>query len=385
MHLIEMGARVIKIEDTGLGDYARTLGAPKGGVSPMFQLLNRDKESISVDLSKPEGLQLVLKLVAKADVVLESFRPGVMDKLGLGYDTLKSINEKIVVCAISGFGQTGPWALKAGHDMNYCATSGLLDQVGSAESGPVLGNFQIADIAGGALSAAMAIVAGLFGALRHGQGSYLDISMTDCAFANNMIPLSYFNLTGKSPHRGQDMLTGGLPCYRLYETQDGRHMAVGSLELKFWQQVCEILQQPDWAKAYGDFVGAATNADKLAKTKAVEAEVEALFKSQPQSHWRELFADSDCCVTPILNLQEVFEHPQLLAREMIQELNVGAKQSIKGPAPAIRYGAQTLGAEKILNQQAAPAQGEHTLALLRELEFSQTDIDQLAEQKVVKF
>lgn len=385
MHLVEMGARVIKVEDTGMGDYARTLGAQKGSASPMFQLLNRNKESISVDLTKPEGLEIVLKLVEQSDVVLESFRPGVMDKLGLGYDKLKSINPKIVVCAISGFGQTGPWALKAGHDMNYCATSGLLDQVGSAESGPVLSNFQIADIAGGALSAAMAIVAGLLGAERQGEGCYLDISMTDCAFANNMIPMSYFNATGKSPCRGQDLLTGGVPCYRLYETQDGRHMAVGSLELKFWQQVCEILGQPEWAAAYGDFMGAATNPEKLQKTKTIEKEVEDLFKSQPQSHWRELFADSDCCVTPILNMQEVFEHPQLLAREMIQELNVTANDKVLGPAPAIKYGAQSVDAEKILNEQAGPDQGEHTLAILRELSFGQDQIDQLTEKRVVKF
>lgn len=385
MHLVEMGARVIKIEDTGMGDYARSLGAQKGSSSPMFQLLNRSKESISVDLTKPEGLDIVLKLVEKADVVLESFRPGVMKKLGLDYDKLKALNPKIVVCAISGFGQTGPWALKAGHDMNYCATSGLLDQVGSAESGPVLSNFQIADIAGGALSAAMAILAGLLGAERQGEGSFLDISMTDCAFANNMIPMSYFNATGKSPRRGQDLLTGGVPCYRLYETQDGRHMAVGSLELKFWQQVCEILERPEWAVAYGDFMGAATSPEKMQKTKAVEAEVEALFKSQPQSHWRDLFADSDCCVTPILNMPEVFEHPQLLAREMIQELNVSATEKVVGPAPAIKYGAQSLDAQKILNEQAGPAQGEHTLAVLRELSFSQADIDQLTEKKVVKF
>lgn len=384
MHLVEMGARVIKIEDTGAGDYARSLGVEHAEMSPMFQLLNRGKESFSVDLSQPEGLAIVLDLVHEADVVLESFRPGVMEKLGLGFEHLQTINSKIVVCALSGFGQTGPWSSKAGHDMNYCSTSGVLEQVGSSDSGPVLGNFQIADIAGGALSAAMAIVAGLLGAERHGQGCYLDISMTDCTFANNIIPLSYLNQTGQSPKAGQDMLTGGMPCYRIYETQDGRHMAVAALELKFWREACEILGHSHWYDSYFDFVASTVSTDKYQKTKAIEREVEALFKSQPQSYWRELFADTDCCVTPILNIQEAFEHPQLLAREMIQELETKTGGSILGPAPAINYGVQTVQAKKILSTASAPTQGEHTQVILQAMNMHPEAIQSLLDRKIIQ-
>ena len=154
MHLRDMGARVIKVEDTKAGDYTRFMGMPKGMVSPAFHILNRGKESISLDISHVEGHALLLRLVEKTDILLESFRPGVMTRLGLSYEALKAINPKIVVCSISGYGQTGPWAEKAGHDMNYCATAGVLEQMGEAHGAPVLGNFQIADLAGGSLSAA---------------------------------------------------------------------------------------------------------------------------------------------------------------------------------------------------------------------------------------
>lgn len=377
LHLREMGARVIKIEDTGAGDYVRSLGMPAGMVSPAFDILNRGKESLAVDIRSAAGRELLLRLVKQADVLIESFRPGVMQRLQLDYEQLKAVNPQLVMCAISGYGQTGPWAEKAGHDMNYTATAGILDQCGEAGGAPALGNFQIADLAGGALSAAMAILAALVGRLNAqcrgetAQGCYLDISMTDCAFANNVIPLTGMNLLGKTAPRGRDMLTGARPCYALYETADGEYMAVGALEQKFWHQLCEVLGQPQWQARYHD---SGEQAEQLRK------QVAALFASQPQAHWRALFADQDCCVTPVLKAEQAFEHPQLLAREMVQVLTNQAGQKLRCAAPAINY----LGTgEKRLLDQPGPAQGQHSRSVMQQLDYSSAEIEQLIQQQVV--
>ncbi|WP_430461844.1 CaiB/BaiF CoA transferase family protein [Thalassolituus sp. LLYu03] len=375
LHLQDMGARVIKVEDTGAGDYTRSLGMPKGFTSPAFHILNRGKESISLDLTHPDGHQVLLKLVAEADILLESFRPGVMKKLGLSYERLQAVNPKLVMCSISGYGQTGPWAEKAGHDMNYCATAGILDQVGEANGAPVLSNFQIADLAGGSLSAAMAILAAVVGCLRHGHGSYLDISMTDCAFANNVIPLAAMNLMGKALPRGQDMLTGARPCYGVYRTADNQFMAVGALEQKFWQQVCEVLNKPEWLSRYHDM---GTKAD------ALRAEVAELFASQPQSHWRDVFAGTDCCVTPVLTPQQAFEHPQLLAREMVQVLTTTQGHKLRCPATPFTFQNSEQAVEKSVSTQPGPEQGAHTLSVLRSLNISDQQLHQWLDTGVIR-
>jgi len=370
LHLQDMGARVIKIEDTHAGDYTRSLGMPKGLTSPVFHILNRGKESVSLDLSHPDGHQLLLQLVARADILLESFRPGVMKKLGLGYERLNMINPQLVMCSITGFGQTGPWANNAGHDMNYCATAGILDQSGEAGGPPALGNFQIADLAGGSLSAAMAILAAVVGRFRHGEGSYLDISMTDCAFANNVIPLAAMNLMGKAMPRGQDMLTGARPCYSLYKTADNRYMAVGALEQKFWHQLCDVLAQPDWKTRYHDM-------GPLAEQ--LRAEVAAVFAAQPQAHWREVFAATDCCVTPVLTPQQAFEHPQLLAREMVQTLTTPQGQTLRCPATPFCFNEP-----KPQHLRPGPQQGEHSVSILQNLGITDTQIQQWQQAGVIR-
>lgn len=369
LHLLDMGARVIKVEDTGLGDYTRSLGMPPGMVSPAFHVLNRGKESISLDIRQPQGHALLLDLVKQADVVLESFRPGVLDKLGLSYEQLREVNPQLVMCSISGYGQTGPWADKAGHDMNYCATAGVLDQCGGAGQAPSLSNFQIADLAGGALSAAMAILAGLVGRLRHNEGCYLDVSMTDCTFANHVIPLASMNLMGKAMPRGQDMLTGARPCYSVYATADGKYMAVGALERKFWSQLCAVLERPDWEARYMDMGKAAEQ---------LRSEVAALFASQDQAHWRAVFAEHDCCVTPILSVQEAFQHPQLLAREMVQHITTQQKQRLVCPASPIKWGNQ------VSECPPGPLQGEHTHSILTDLQCAKSDIEQWQQQGIIQ-
>ncbi len=375
LHLQDMGARVIKIEDTAAGDYSRTLGMPQGVISPVFHLLNRGKESVSLDLNSSDGRELLLQLVRRADVVVESFRPGVMKKLGLSYDCLKTVNPGIIMCSLSGYGQDGPWADKAGHDMNYCAVSGVLDQCGEAGGQPALTNFQIADLAGGALSAALAIVAALSGRLmaqlrgEEAAGCYLDISMTDCTFANHLIPLAAVNLAGRAFPRGQDMLTGGRPNYSVYATSDQRYMAVAALEKKFWDRTCAVLQKPQWQSLY-TVTGSA--AEQLRQ------DISELFLSRPQHEWRELFAEEDCCVTAVLSPQEAFTHPQLLAREMVRELKT-AGMTLQCPAPAFSFNG-----EKAVISNAGPLQGEHTRPVLLALGISEQQIQQWQEQGIVR-
>ncbi len=209
LHLADLGADVIKIEDHGAGDYARTMGDGPEGVSVFYRAVNRNKRGLRLDLKNPEGAALFRRLTAEADVVIESFRPGVMDKLGVGYEALRSLNPRLVFCAITGYGQSGPLALAAGHDLNYIGYAGILDQIGVDGGQPAIPNLQIGDLLGGAMSAVMGILAALFDARRSGQGRFVDVSMSDAALAHNLFPLFALQGSGSVPERGRDMLSGG--------------------------------------------------------------------------------------------------------------------------------------------------------------------------------
>src|SRR5258708_37967644 len=239
-HLADMGADVVKIEDTGAGDYAREMGPLHEGPCVFFRLANRNKRSMRLELKNPKGCEVFLRLAKKADVVVEGFRPGVMARLGLGYDALAAVNPRLVYCSITGYGQDGPYADRAGHDINYIGYAGVGDQIGTEEA-PVVPNFQIADLLGGALTPAMGILAALIDARSSGRGRHVDVAMTDAVFAHAILPLVGFLEHGKAPGRGTGMLGGGLPCYNVYRTRDGRYMAAGALERKVWETLCAIL------------------------------------------------------------------------------------------------------------------------------------------------
>ena len=241
--LADCGADVIKVEDTGIGDYARWSppfheGVEKSASGALFLALNRNKRSIRVNLKSDEGRELLLKLAQDADIVLESFRPGVLDRLGVGYEALKAVNSGIVYCAISGYGQDGPYAQRAGHDLNYLATAGLLGLTGDVGGPPVQSAAQIADIGAGSLMAAFAILAAIRERDRSGEGQSIDISMTDGSLAWMVMPSAVALAGGKPPRRGEGELAGGLVCYRPYECKDG-WVSMGALEPKFWKLWCE--------------------------------------------------------------------------------------------------------------------------------------------------
>lgn len=374
LHLADLGADVIKIEDTGAGDYARTMGELRGegsgAMCDFFAMVNRNKRAISIDLKQPEGVAAFMRLAATAHVIVESFRPGVMDKLGVGYEAVKAINPKIVFCAISGYGQTGPYRLLAGHDINYLGYAGVAEQIGAADGPPTLLGFQIADLLGGAMTPAFAIMAALFDAQRTGQGRFVDVAMTDAVLAHAVMPLVGVLAGGKAPARGQDELSGGIPAYNIYATRDGRHMAVGSLEPKFWQKTCEVLGLA-YLAPHGWVRGA--------EAAAVRAEVQAVFSTKTQAEWAQVFAAADCCVSPILPMQEAIQNEHIRARGMVVEADDPARGKLTQFAPPFK-----LSEFDFAIQRHAPARGAHTDELLREAGYTAEQIAALVSAKAVQ-
>jgi len=348
LYLADLGADVVKVEDTGAGDYARHLGNRPGTVSAFFRAVNRNKRSAALNFKDAGGRQAFLALSRNADVIVESFRPGVVANLGVDYATIAAINPRIVYASISGYGQTGPRAQAAGHDINYLGYSGVLEQTGTRNAAPALSNLQVADLLGGAASAAIAILAALVGAQRTGRGRHVDVAMADAALAHNIFALHALTQWGRTLPRGEDLLTGGVPCYGVYATQDGRWLAVGALEDKFWQTLCATIERPDLARG-GLAVG-----DQGAR---VRQQLQAVFEAAPLAHWIERFAGVDCCVTPVNTLDEALADPQFVARRMIVERPDGSRQY----APPFK-----LSAHEFAIDREAPAQGEHTVEVLRE-------------------
>jgi crotonobetainyl-CoA:carnitine CoA-transferase CaiB-like acyl-CoA transferase len=311
MQLADLGAQVIKIEDPGPGDYARLMGPVRKEVSQFFVAVNRGKDYLRLDLKDALQREQLLAMVEEADVLVESFRPGVMDKLGLGWQALRQRNPKLVMCAISGYGQDGPYAMLAGHDINYIGYAGMLEQTAGTDGRPVLPNLQVGDLLGGAQAALQGVLAALVAVKMGGAGRFVDVSMTDAVFANNIMPLVAVN-NGGDAAPGRDLLSGGVPCYNVYRTSDSRYMAVGALELKFWQACCDVLQRPDLKPRHWQLGQQVGGADAL----AVMDELSAIFAERTLAQWTEAFAGSDCCVSPVLRTSEALQHPLFQARGM---------------------------------------------------------------------
>ncbi len=299
--LADWGADVLKVEPPE-GDYANRLGlavdAPIEQIAPLYTLANRGKRVQRLDLKTEAGRVHLRALVAESDALVEGFRPGVMDRLGLGFEALKAINPALVYCAITGYGSASPWAHRAGHDINYLSMSGVLDQIGERGRPPSVSNWQIADLAGGALAAAARICATLVQAKTTGVGAFIDISMTHEVANLNIIAEHGLQLDAAKP-RGEDWLTGGWPCYGVYRTADERFLAVGALEPKFWQILCDAL-----GKAHLKPLGTSEGVVGM----RVRKEIADCFVAQTLTHWTDFFDGLDCCVTPVLTLAEAKQH-----------------------------------------------------------------------------
>jgi alpha-methylacyl-CoA racemase len=343
LHLADLGADVIKVEDTGAGDYA----------SPAVRaLVNRNKRGIRLDLKNPDGVATLLQLCRGADALIEGFRPGVMQRLGLGFETLAAANPRLVMCSLSGWGQTGPLCDQPGHDLNYAALAGVTDQMGG------LGNLPVADLLGGTMTAVMGLLAALFDAARTGRGRHVDVAIADGVLAHAVLPLAALNQTGQVPRNGEGTLTGGLACYGLYGTADGRQLAVGALEHKFWGELCRRIQRPDLAPLH--------RTGEPGTEARVRAELAALFALQPLAHWAALFGDAPACVTPVLRLDETLAHPQFQARGMV----------MTGTPPRLGCPVQMSGFQPAA-ARPAPEPGEHSDEVLAEAGFAPETIARL--------
>jgi len=357
LHLADLGADVIKIEDTGAGDYA----APA-----LRGLVQRNKRALKLDLKKPEGVAVLHTLARGADVLVEGFRPGVMDRLGVGYEALAALNPKLVYCSITGYGQSGPYRDEPGHDLNYCALSGVTDQIGRAGEAPALSNVPVADLLGGSLTAAMGLLAALFDAQRTGRGRHVDISIADSTLAHAVVPMVSMLREGTTRPAGTDKLSGGLACYGLYRTSDGRHLAVGALERKFWEGFCQVLGREDLKPLHLP--------PDAAATEALRAELAEIIASRPLAHWQQRFEGTGCCVTPVLRLEEALDDPHFRARGMVVEPPGGPRQ-LACPVKMSGY--------RFELRRPAPRPGQHSDEILAEAGYGLNERAALREQGVV--
>ena len=372
--LADMGADVLKVEDPDFGDYLRwrwPFVAPAANdIGRIFMLLNRNKRSLTLNLKTPEGQDIFKQLVAEADIVLESFRPGVMTRLGLDYTALSQLNPGLIYCAISGYGQDGPYQSRAGHDLNYIGYAGLLGQTGHKDAAPIIPGTQIADLAGGSLFSLVGILAALEGRHRTGRGRMVDMAMTD-GVAGLMIYQMAAVLNGEDvPERGEGALNGGLPEYNVYRTADDKCLTVGALEPKFFNKLCTLLGMPEY-----DEVNAGP-----AKAAEIKAMLAARFLTKTRSEWLETLADQEVCVGPVYELREVLADPQLTARGLVVEAEQPHVGRVREMGLPIKF--DGLDPQAVV-REPAPSFGGHTTAVLEALGYSREEVVALKARKVL--
>ncbi|WP_226597147.1 CaiB/BaiF CoA transferase family protein [Marinobacter nauticus] len=318
MMLADMGAEVLRIEAPDRVDLAKVMPPFDGKFSTTFSYLGRGKQTLQLNLKQPESVEKVKQLVQDYDIVVEQFRPGVMDRLGIGYEVLKAINPKLIYCAITGYGQTGPYKDRAGHDINYLAISGVASHCGRADSGPPPMGIQIADVAGGSHHAVMGILAAVIKRQETGEGAFIDISMTDAAFALNAMA-GAAALAGGQPQKPESGMLNGGTFYDYYQTRDGRWLSVGSLEPQFSSCLCDTLELGE-LKSYA-------LSQKPEHQQELKAAIKQKIAERSLAEWRQVFADVDACVEPVLTIEEAAEHPQLKARGMVVDRDRGDGRS----------------------------------------------------------
>lgn len=353
--LADMGAEVLRIESPTRMDLLRVLPPHDQGTSASHAYLNRNKRSLALDLKQAEALEIVRALVKDYDILLEQFRPGVMERLGLGYEALKSINPRLIYVSITGYGQTGPYKDRAGHDINYLALAGVASYTGRQDSGPLPLGVQVADVGGGSLHAVVGLLAAVIARQQSGVGQYLDVSMTDCSFSLNAMAGAGYLACGVEPERESHVLNGG-SFYDYYRSRDGRWMSVGSLEPGFMQQLCAALGRPELAA--------------LGLSPQLKVALQVEFEKRSFDELCALFAAVDACVEPVLSLSEAVEHPQLKARQLVSQVPRGDGSTQAQLACPLKF-SEGLPPPRHIGAEV----GAHSDEVLAELGFSVQRID----------
>lgn len=326
-------------------------------------MTRRNKRHISVDLRSENGKEIFFKLASETDVVIEGFRPGVADRLGVDYDSVSTRNPRIIYCSLTGYGQTGPLAHKAGHDLNYMSLAGMLDLTRDKDRFPIMPNFQMADLAG-SLYAAFGILAALAARERTGKGQYIDVSMTDSLISLLAVPLSFSFLNTSFPGRPSNDSPDWFPCYRVYRTSDGRYISVGPLEPHLWEDLCNKLGCPEYGQAQYD----------ISRREEMESYMERLFRSRTLAQWLEELNEPNDCVAPVNRVKDLPYEPHFITRGMIHPGEDGIPQP--GVTPKL---SETPGGIR----RPPYRFGEHTREILLELGYSEEDISALKERSVI--
>jgi alpha-methylacyl-CoA racemase len=367
--LADLGAEVIKIEEPTNGDYMRNLFGESSQINPFFQAINRNKKSVVINLKLSEGKQVFLDLVKSADVVVESFRPGVMDKLGIGYKECVEVNPGIIYAAVTGWGQKGPYAHMAGHDINYLGISGLLGLTRSKrENEPVIIGTQFADL-NGSWQAVIGILAALFRKYQTGEGSLIDVSMLDGVVSWETLFLIQQIVDEKPFLANEHLLLGNMVCYNIYETLDGKYVTLGCVESKFWKAFCDGVGRPDWYKHQFETIESPFN-----------QEIQALFQRKTRKEWEEIGEKADCCLFPLLDFYEILDHPQISSRQFLMKNKQRDGTSEYGIRFPILFDQPDNEFVNRQHYQVAPTLGQHTKEILTQMGYTTEQINSLQKK-----
>ncbi len=371
----DAGAEIIKVEDTETGDYEREIHPFIGSMASRFLILNRNKKSISLNLKKKAGKQIFLKLAQSADVIVEGFRPGAMKKLGLDYESLREINQRLVYCSISSFGQDGPYRDVVAHDINILGLAGFFHVTGVKGGAPVIPGIQIADSVAG-MNAALAILFAIMAREKTGKGQLLDISMFD-GVISWMFDAARSAFAGESiPEKGNGRLYGGLPNYNLYETKDGKHVAVGSLETKFKNALLKKLGRDDLIEEEGG----RTTPDIRESDVELHAIFRQAFLTKTRNEWMEELGELNICVSPVNTMEEAISHPQAAYRKMVMGVDHPSAGRIKQIGSPLKMSTISFDVSRL----PAPRLGEHTREMLGSLGYDGGEIDELAREDIIR-
>ena len=357
MILADHGARVIAVE-------SRQFIAD----GLFINTVNRNKEHMSLNLKSEEGKQIFLRLIEKADVMLEGFRPGVVDRLGVDYESIRKVNPRIIYCSITGYGQNGPFRDRVGHDVNYLSYAGVLNLIGEPDRPPSIPGIQIADIAGGGMNAAIGILLALFAREKTGRGQHIDISMTDGMVAFLPVALFFQQLTGQDPRRADALLSHRYACYNTYETADGRFLSIGAVENRFWKTLCEHFGVPHYAALQYDD----------AHREEILHFMRSTFKKKTLDEWDAELADLEICWGRVQRFSEMLKDPLFREREMILELQSSAGDKKAAIGVPVKL-SETPGSVR----SAAVDFGASTISILRELGYSEKEIRKFVESEVI--